>query len=136
MFSSLYVQYQDSGKVADILNDGEYSCAAFVSSVLVLMKMLEKTSATVKSIKTNLERSDWQKVSEIQPGDVIFWENVLFENGEENEHAGFAVSDQEATSTSDKKHMVVRHHITFGVGPDGNPVRNIVGVFRYPFPAK
>lgn len=36
MFNSLFVKKQEQEEIVDVLNDGEYSCAFFVSSVLFL----------------------------------------------------------------------------------------------------
>ncbi len=47
LFNSLFVRYEDSGETKDVCNDGEYSCAFFVSGLLTLTGYLERPHATV-----------------------------------------------------------------------------------------
>ncbi len=126
LFNSLFVQFKDSGKINDAMNDGMYSCAFFVSSVLYILRAIDKPHATVKGLRESLEKnSEWQKVDakDIRAGDVIFWEKIKFDDSSENAHTGFALSDHEAVSTDYKQKMVVRHQI----GTD----RAIEAVYRY-----
>ncbi len=125
IFNSLYVHYKDTGKTVDILNDGEYSCAFFVSSILLIAGLMDKPHATVKSLKDIIGKSDkWNAVenSDIQPGDVVFYEKLKFENGTENAHVGFALDKSNAVSTSYETKVVAKH-----------PVKNrkIEVVYRY-----
>ena len=125
MFNSIFVRYKDSGEVKDILGDGEYSCAFFVSSVLYLFQTISKSVSTVKSLKELIDASDvWKSVSlgEIQSGDVIFWEKTKFDDGSENAHVGFVLNKEEAVSTDYKTKMVTRHPIKS---------RSIDSIYRY-----
>lgn len=129
LFNSLFVQYKDSGKTVDALNDGMYSCAFFVSSVLYLLRAIDKPHATVESLMKALEKdADWQKVDvhDISAGDVIFWEKMKFEDGSENAHVGFALNDNEAVSTDYQKKAVARHPII-----SNSTGRAIDAVYRY-----
>lgn len=127
LFNSLIVEFQDSKEVKDILNDGEYSCAFFVSSILYLLGAIDKTHSTVKNLNKTLKNNNkWKEVNlnDLEGGDVIFWEKIKFEDGSEDTHVGFAVNKEEAVSTSYKKKAVDRHLI--------NPnERRIEGIFRY-----
>lgn len=131
LFNSLFVEFQDSGKTADILNDGMYSCAFFVSSVLYLLGAMDKSHTTVKGILEICENNqDWLKVKpdNIEPGDLIFWEKIKFDDGSENAHVGFALSNQEAVSTDYKNKAVARHPII------SDNKRAIEAVYRYTWP--
>jgi hypothetical protein len=131
IFNSLIVQYQDSGKTVDILQDGVFSCAFFVSSILVLSGLMDKPHTTVKTLKEKLEENKWQIViGDAQPGDVIFWEKIKFEDGSENEHVGFATSDIEAISTSWTEHKVVHHSIALPTYEGSKPPRKITASYR------
>ena len=137
LFRSMFVSFNNSEEV-DILRDGDYSCAFFVSSILRLCGMQSRTHTTVKSVREVLLYSgDWDQVTGpgacVEPGDVVIWEKIQFEDGSENEHIGFALSRTEAVSTSYKEKKVVRHHLTSGINHDGSPIRRVIAVFRYKF---
>ena len=134
-FSSIIVKRNGSDETEDILQNGNYSCAFFVSSLLTICRMLKEPRTTVKGVRENILSSpQWEEIySEVSPGDIIFWEKVKFDNGSENEHVGFAFNSHEAISTSDKERMVVRHHITSGLNEAGQPKRKITAMFRYKF---
>ena len=102
-----------------------------MSGVLCLTRYLEKPSATVPSVRENLEKAGWEVANgEPRAGDVLVWESMTFEDGTVNSHIGFAVSAEEAVSTSWANRNVEKHHVTFGVDEAGNPKRKIVAVLR------
>lgn len=112
LFNSAFVRYKDTGEVKDIFNDGEYSCAYFVSSLLFLGEMLKKPSATVKSLREDIDADkNWQKVdlNSTQAGDIVFYEKTKFDDGTENAHVGFVLNSNEAVSTDYKSKVVARH---------------------------
>jgi hypothetical protein len=113
LFRSLFVQYQDSGKIKDVTNDGEYSCAFFVSGLLTLAGYLPRPHGTVKGLRYKLGELSYSEVppEERQAGDIIFWEKMKFPDGSENEHVGFVLDHDRAISTSYKKQCVVEHPI-------------------------
>lgn len=126
IFNSLIVRFKDSGKVVDILNDGMYSCAYFVSCVLYLFGLIDKPNTTVNTLKEKLEKNDkWKKVGldAIEPGDVVFFEKITFEDRTENAHVGFSLNKQEAVSTDYKNKIVTRHPLF--------SERKIEDAFRY-----
>lgn len=135
LFRSLIVR-DGTGKESDILADGEYSCAYFVSSLLALAKFLPEPCATVDSLERRLVEAGWEKrgADGILAGDIVIWAREAFADGTSNRHAGIAVSPSEAVSTSYITKNVERHHITFGSNPDRFPKRSIESVFRAPAP--
>jgi len=133
LFNSIIVLYKDTGKIADA-SKGEHSCAFFSSGVLLLAGMLPRTSATVPALQKQIEESgEWEKVNDIQAGDILFWEEMTSPDRHENGHSGFAVGNNEAVSTSSENKEVARHHITYGVDENGAPKRKIMKAFRYKF---
>ncbi|GEM_PF-566431 len=133
LFNSLFVRLSNTGEVKDVLNDGEFSCAFYVTSLLALLQLFDRTHTTVKTVREKLsEHTGWREVAGAlpEPGDVVFWERVLFPDGTENDHVGFVLNEAEAVSTSYLEKQVVRHHLTFGVDPAGNPIRKIVAQYR------
>lgn len=129
MFNSAFVRTGNDGKVVDIMDDGMYSCAFFVSSVLYLFGMIDTPHATVESTRESMEQdSRWSTVDggEIEKGDVVFWEKIQFDDGSENAHVGFAISNTEAVSTDYKQKMIARHPLK-----SETVSRNIEAVYRY-----
>ena len=115
LFNSLIVQFKDSGTKKDILGDGEYSCAFFVSNILYLFGSIPKPVATVDSLlKVLMKDTRWSLVNndQIQPGDVVIWEKIKYDDGSENAHVGFALTSTIAVSTSSKEKMIVQHPIS------------------------
>ena len=128
MFNSLFIEGSD-GNPKDVLNNGEFSCAFFVSSILVLGNLLAKPRATVNSLYDELSKSsDFIEISEsdLDSGDIIFWEEIEFEDGSKNKHTGFYIGNKEAISMVYLKKEVARHHYKdFSSGK-----RKISSVFR------
>jgi hypothetical protein len=129
LFNSLFVRFKDSGKVVDILNNGEFSCAFFVSAILTLLQVLDRPHSTVKKLKELFDSDkNWHKVdiSNIQAGDVVFYKKVKFKDGTENVHVGFVLNEQEAVSADYKKKKIVKHKLN---------KRPIEEIYRYSWPA-
>ena len=132
MFNSAFVRDKETSEELDILNDGEYSCAFFVSGLLTLFGVMDRPHATVKTLVKKLEEAeDWQEVSsnELKAGDVIVWEEIIFDDGSKYEHIGFYLDKDTAVSTDWGKRMVSLHHPTCGT-ENGKPKRPITRGFR------
>ena len=128
-YNSLFVRFKDIEKIKDILDNGEYSCAVFVSSLLFLARVIDKQRATVESLKKFCDTDkNWKQINpdKVEAGDIIFWEKRKHEDETEHSHVGFALSNTEAVSTSYKEKKVVRHSITDRV---------INAVYTYLWPA-
>ncbi|MES2007207.1 MAG: hypothetical protein V4436_03850 [Patescibacteria group bacterium] len=128
------VRHKDSGEVQDVCNNGEYSCAFFVSSLLTLTSYLERPRATVAGLRASLLSLSLERVASVEdvwPGDIIFWEKIVFDNGQANEHVGFVITKSRAISTSFKKRMVVEHDIEMPGGM-GEEKRKITLILRLP----
>lgn len=130
MFNSILVKEND--EIRDLLNDGEYSCAVFVSSVLTLQQLLAKPRTTVKNLEADIaESTHFTEVpnGNVQPGDILFWESVTYEDGTANRHVGIAVSHTEAVSTNYIQKCVTRHPLQTEVENTG-ALRQIERLFR------
>lgn len=132
IFNSIFAEVE--GQEKDLLNDGEFSCAVFVSGILLLNQMLEKGRSTVDSLEKDLEESDsFEEIkSDPQPGDILFWEKVRYEDGSENRHVGFTLSNTEAVSTDYVPKQVIKHPINKEIENSGE-TRKIEKIFRYRF---
>jgi hypothetical protein len=133
LFRSLFVRDKDTGVVEDATNNGEYSCAFFVSGLLTLAGYLPRIHGTVKGLRKKLQELNYEIISEdmMQPGDIIFWEKMMFPNGLENEHVGFVLNKETAISTSFKKQQVVSHPLVTPGGVSKEP-RKITLILRAP----
>ena len=124
LFRSLLVRKKDSGKLEDILSNGEYSCAFYVSCLLYMTGLINAPRATVKSLHAHL-KEHWREVSldEARAGDVIVWDKIRYESGEEHAHVGFVINNNEAVSTSTETKCVERHDIN-------HKGRGIIAIYR------
>lgn len=112
LFNSFIVRSKETGRVEDILKDGEYSAAFFISSILTLMHVIEKPCTTVSSLERHINEDDrWFSVTleEVEAGDVIFYEDMLLPDGSTTGHVGFAIDENEAISTDYKLRLVNKH---------------------------
>lgn len=131
IFNSLLVKNKTTGKISDVLEDGMYSCAFFVSGILMIFGLIDGTHAMVNTTVKKLKEKGYQEINKnYQPGDILVWEEITFEDGSTNEHMGFYLDENTAVSTSYKEKKVVSHHPTFGLDDHENPIRKIKMAFR------
>lgn len=131
LFNSLFVRYKDSGDIKDVCNDGEYSCAFFVSGLLTLAGYLEKPHATVAGLRAKLLELQFEKIEnakDAQPGDIIFWDKIEHEDGTVTEHVGF-ISEKGAVSTDFSTRAVMEHPVE-QPGGSSKPKRAIMLILR------
>lgn len=115
------------GQVVDILENGEVSCANFVSTLLHRFQLITLPHATVTGLIRRLELEQWLAVDAPEPGDVIIWEAIAQASDELHLHCGFYVGEGMAVSNDYRTGVPVRHHYT-----DELPGRGIVAVYRHP----
>lgn len=126
LFRNFYCS--DGKKTVDIYQNGNLSCAYFVSAILVLFGFISRPRATVFSLLESLKESDFLAVdlSELKKGDIILWEKKLGANGF-HQHIGFYLGDDRAISNSPRTKTPIIHHYTF------NNKRKIIAVYRVLF---
>src|SRR3989304_622296 len=73
MFRNFYVKTSDRGQF-DALDDGENSCAFYVSSILTIFKKISGIHGRVSSVVNDMKKSGWAEVNSPQAGDVLVWE--------------------------------------------------------------
>jgi hypothetical protein len=130
LFNSIIVN--KDGQKMDLLQNGEYSCAFFVSGILFLNLMIPQVKTTVNNLESLLQSSDkFEKVDTPKPGDIVFWEKILYEDDTENRHVGFVWYEDKAISTNYKQSSVVLHDLIKEVEKHG--VRNVESFYRYKF---
>lgn len=97
------------GHKHDIMEGGGNACAWFVSGILTMHKLIESSHATVDSTVNDLRNSGWIDIQEPQPGAVILYGSVTFEDGSEHTHLAFYLGDDKAVSTSYTELVPVVH---------------------------
>jgi len=125
MFRNLYLESQ--GKKIDATEDGELSCAFFVSNILLIWGLISRGHATIKSTRKDMEKNGWKKipVKKIKPGDIVIWEEKKSSKNRHYSHIGFYIGKKETISHSDGVKAISLHHWTY------NNQRRIVAVYRY-----
>lgn len=115
MFRSYFSEYD--GELKDGLNNGELSCAFFVSSVLKIWSAIDKPHATVAGTVQAMADIGWQPASlqEMpEDGDVLIYEPIVIVlNTKPNAHMAIYIGNEEAVSTNWKIGSVVRHNWQF-----------------------
>lgn len=112
MFNSYYVK--DGKLKKDILKNGEFSCAFFVSSILKIFGWVNKIHLSVDETEEDLTKNGWEEgnLKDIEKGCVIVWKGKKFKEGC-HKHIGFYLGNKKAISTSFKGRKVVLHDWTF-----------------------
>ncbi len=128
MFKNGYAEFD--GVKKDVVNDGELSCAIFVSSILKIFSLIDDVHATVTSTVKKMEEAGWQKTEDLKPGSVLVWEEKIID-GQPHFHIGFYIGDNEAVSNSTEARVIAKHHYTYGEN-DNKPVRAITSIYINP----
>jgi hypothetical protein len=100
MFSEGYAKV--NGKISNILNNGEVACAFYVTAILSMfdVKLIEHTHTMTSKTVADLERSNWQRVEQPEPGDIIIWgpKTKPDTDGLNHDHIGFYVGNERAVT--------------------------------------
>ncbi len=126
LFRNFYMQI--NGKKIDVLEDGNLSCARFVSSILYIAKLVRDMHTTVLGAVADLEKSGWTKITKPGIGAILVWEAKKFKSGNVHKHIGFYVGNNRAISSRGERRQPIMHHWTFGV-KNGRPIRKIEQIF-------
>ena len=130
MFRRLYVL--ENNKKKDILKNGEFSCAYYVSSILKIFDLISQPHATVKSTIEDMRKSGWQPTKKLKPGNVLVWQKKKFPDGTIHQHLGFYLSQDKAISHQHEKKMPIIHHFTYGQTKIGQPKRKLIQILTHP----
>lgn len=102
------------GQERDILEDGNISCAIFVSSILHLVGLIKRPHFTVKSTLKDIQESGWYEINDLKTGSLILWEDLYFETvGNVHSHLGFYIGENKAVSNLFYKKSPQIHDINF-----------------------
>jgi hypothetical protein len=125
MFRNLYLE--KNNKKTDITEDGDLSCAFFVSNVLVIWGLISEGHATIKGTIKDIKKNGWKEIStkKVRPGDIIVWEEKKSDKRRICSHIGFYIGNKKAVSNSHKAKFPTSHIW------DYNGKRKIIAVYSY-----
>lgn len=111
MFRNNYAKVDGDKK--DIVEDGELSCAFYVSSILIISKLIKGIHATVSGTVRDMMSSGWIEIDEPKIGCVVVWEKIEFENDGIHSHIGFYIGNDKAISNNYKSGQPYEHDYRF-----------------------
>ncbi len=111
LFRNLWAEVDGDKK--DILENGELSCAQFVSGILYLNGLIKERHATVEGTVRDIEAFGWKKINEPKIGSILVWESIEYPDGSKHGHIGFYIGDQKAISNSPKEKSPQYHRWTY-----------------------
>ncbi len=126
LFRNLF--FRINGKSLDVLDNGDLSCAVFVTSILYLLRLISDLHTTVVATIKDLRKSGWQEIKKPKVGSIILWGYKMGDDGAPHMHVGFYMGRKLAISNNSKIGMPSLHHWTFGVR-GGKPKRKILAVY-------
>jgi hypothetical protein len=101
VFRKLY--YKIGNRKIEVLNDGDLSCAAFVSFILKIFSLIPEIHTTVRETEKDLRRAGWFTVRKPRPGAIIVYGPKITSSGETHKHLGIYLGGGKAISNRDFK---------------------------------
>ena len=120
-FRNIY--FNVNGQKTDLTENGNLSCAVFVSSVLYLLKLSKDVHITVDSTIKDLKESGWTETKDPKPGCVLVWATKDFGASGAHRHIGFYIDENKAVSNNPENGFPIEHKYDFF---DGRPVELIL----------
>jgi len=126
------------GKLVEVCQDGDLSCAYFVSSILYRFDLISTMHVRVESLEKELTLCGWHSTERLLPGVVVVWEPKLARDGEMHRHIGFYLCNDECVSNDPKGTVPIFHDVYFRSEQmlDSNkldPIRKIEKIYAHPF---
>lgn len=125
-FRNFYVKNGRTKK--DDLEDGNLSCAFFVSAVLLVFSLIKKAHLTVNGALKDMQENGWFEIKKLKPGAVLVWEIKKGKSGL-HRHIGFFIDKNLAISNRSKLKKPGLHHLTFGIDKKSLPARKIEKIY-------
>lgn len=132
LFKNLY--FRIDGKSLDVLDDGDLSCAMYVSTILHTFGLMKELHTTVVRTLEDLKESGWYEIKEPKKGAVIHWGFKKKDDGTQGKHhhVGFYIDPETAISNDSDTRVVWKHHPTYGTLPGGELRREIIAFYWHP----
>ena len=106
MFRSYYVDE------VDVLKNGDLACAFYVSSLLLIFKLIDRAHFTVNGTIYAMQQSGWYEIKKPKAGCVVLWHPVI-EGSESHYHIGFYVGEKQAISNRSSLGAVGEHPLHY-----------------------
>jgi hypothetical protein len=100
------------GVEKDILEDGQLSCAFFVSFILRAFGLIDTLHARTVGTVRDMEEFGWRHTKTPHEGDVVVWEEQQQKSGV-YPHIGFYLDEETAISHRDTVSTPAVHSLTF-----------------------
>lgn len=127
MFQTIWTGVNSQKK--DITEQGELSCAFYVSSILSMFGLIDRAHATVTGTVEAMERAGWKKSKILKPGVIIVWDRPR-DNSHNHTHIGFYIGNNKAISNSSNTKCPAIHHYTFG-SENVKSFRNVISLYKH-----
>lgn len=124
-----------NGKKIDLVENGNLSCAFFVSSILKIFDLINSLHLTVLGTEKDLIKNNWKRIKvskKMPPGTVIIWEAQMIKDDQSKQstahyHIGFYLGNEKAVSTWTYHNFPIIHHWTY------NNTRKIIKAYYHTF---
>lgn len=132
IYKNLY--FRINGDVIDVLEDGDLSCAMFVSTLLHTFGLIKELHTTVNGTIEDLLQNGWTNIDEPRKGAVVLWGFKKKDDGTQGKHrhVGFYIDEQTCISNDSDSRVVWTHHPTYGTFPSGEARRDIQAYYWHP----
>jgi hypothetical protein len=129
LFRNLY--FRINGEVVDVLENGDLSCASFVTHILYLYGLIGERHVTVAGTVRDMSESGWYEIPEPREGALILWDLKKQDDSTQgkHQHLGFYIDAETAISNSSSERTIVRHHPTYGMFGDGEAQRDVLAYY-------
>lgn len=111
MFRNFFISID--GQIRDVAEDGNLSCAIYVSNMLLMTgELIGSGHATIDSTIKDILKNDWYEIADPKTGCVLLWEEKEQQRGK-HQHLGFYVDNNQAISHLDTDRVPTLHDWTF-----------------------
>lgn len=116
MFRNWYCEVD--GVRQEVMRDGNFSCALYVTSILKMFGLVAEIQITVHRAIAELERDGWQKIAAPRLGAVIVWDAKPSNKDMEwhsslAKHIGFCLDETMAVSHLGETQKPTQHSLTY-----------------------
>ena len=121
LFRNFFAE-NENNKTIDLLDDGDNSCASFVSNILYINELIKSPHSTVDSTEKDLLDYGWVKfneINDIKKGDLIIWAK---DENHNNRHIGICLDNNKCVQNDSKLKKTKVENINF---------RKIENLFKY-----
>ncbi len=106
-------QYGDANGIKDVLENGNLSCAIFVSNILHMFsgfsKLIDIPHSPITTTIKDMERNGWYEIDDLKVGAILKWQAIDYGVTGWHYHIGFYIGNDEAVSNDYKQSKISKH---------------------------